>query len=359
MKITYEDLSTPAVDAVLAREEEEAAGRIGATPGQAGTAEVSLIHKAWFNLMIAGTVGAFAAWAMLEPGIVESAKSTEPSAALVLLFPSVAAFCGLAIGATEGLLARNFGRAAKGAGVGLLVGFAGGFGALIIAGILISVMAPIIVSMIGREALTDIPHHAVQAVLAGILLRSPAWAVVGIAAGIGPGIALKSAKLLKNGVVGGLIGGLIGGVLFDPINFIVSHGTMESGAGSSRAIGICIIGACSGAMIGLVDMLTRDAWLLMTAGPLKGKQFTVYNNPTLIGSSPKCDIYLFKDEAIDPTHAAIHTVRDGFELEDLSASTGVLVNGRKIKRQRLVAGDRIQIGKVELVYAEREKRARA
>ena len=66
----------------------------------------------------------------------------------------------------------------------------------------------------------------------------------------------------------------------------------------------------SGLFVGLVESLTKDAWLLMIVGPLKGKQFIVYKNPTRIGSSPKCEIYLFKDPAIDPFHATINILRD-------------------------------------------------
>lgn len=355
MRITHQDLDNPEVDAVIQRQAEEAAGRVGGSVGQGAPAEVSLIHKSWFNLLIAGALGAFAAWAIIEPNIVETPGSDNLNAAIVLLFPSVAACVGLTVGAAEGLLARNYGRAAKGAIVGLLIGFFGSFVALFAAGLLFMVMIPMVISLMGHPSQSQLKQHPGQIVLLGMLLRGPAWAIVGSVAALGPGIAAKSGKMVKNGLVGGIIGGLIGGLLFDPINYLVSGGTMESGAGLSRAIGLVAIGAFAGLMIGLVEMLSRDAWLIMTAGPLKGKQFTVFNNPTVLGSSPQCDVYLFKDEAIAPKHAAIHIVRDGYELEDISGTSGVYVNGRQVRRQRLVNGDRIQVGQVELVYTERER----
>jgi hypothetical protein len=189
-----------------------------------------------------------------------------------------------------------------------------------------------------------------------MISRSIAWAILFIAVGLGPGIALKSKKMAMNGFVGGMIGGAIGGLLFDPINYFISGGTMMKSAGLSRAIGFTVVGACAGLMIGLVETLAKEAWLLMTAGPLKGKQFIIYRNPTLIGSSPRCDVYLFKDPAVTEVHAAIHLVRDGYELEDKATQSGTFVNNVQIKKKRLVNGDQIRIGSALFVYSEKEKK---
>ena len=94
----------------------------------------------------------------------------------------------------------------------------------------------------------------------------------------------------------------------------------------------------------------------MTAGPLKGKQFIIYRNPTLIGSSPRCDIYLFKDPVVEEAHAAIHQIRDGYELEDKGSKSGTYVNNVRVKRKRLVSSDQIRIGNALFVYSEREKK---
>jgi hypothetical protein len=177
-----------------------------------------------------------------------------------------------------------------------------------------------------------------------------------MALGLGPGIAVKSKKMVLNGFLGGMLGGLIGGLLFDPVNYLVSGGTLDTGVEVSRAVGSCAVGAGVGVMIGLVEMLTKDAWLLMTAGPLTGKQFIVYNNPTLIGSSPKCEVYLFKDPAIDPFHAAIHKMRDAYEIEDRNSGSGTYVNGERVTRRSLVNGDEIRIGRTVFAYSERAKR---
>ena len=65
-------------------------------------------------------------------------------------------------------------------------------------------------------------------------------------------------------------GGLLGGLLFDPIETFVS-GRDRADAGQSRMISFTVIGVTVGLMIGLVELLARDAWLAMTQGPLRGK----------------------------------------------------------------------------------------
>jgi pSer/pThr/pTyr-binding forkhead associated (FHA) protein len=40
------------------------------------------------------------------------------------------------------------------------------------------------------------------------------------------------------------------------------------------------------------------------------------------------------------------------ELEDLTSTNGTLVNGRRVKHATLRVGDRVQVGRVELVVGE-------
>lgn len=359
IRISYDDLKSPKVDEILARQAEESSLRRGAGTISDEMKKVRLIHKSWFNLMIAGLVGALSAWALVEPSFKDSVEpgETNTSAAILMLL-SVGGLTGLMIGSVEGILARNFRRAVKAGIVGLAVGFGGGLLSLIVAGIVAQIIIPLGVAIIGREAAIDPAHHFSGFMLI-VIVRSLIWTVVCMTVGLGPGIGLKSKQLTLNGFLGGMIGGAIGGLLFDPVNYVVSGGTLESGVAVSRALGFAVVGVTTGFMIGLVEMLTKDAWLLMTEGHLKGKQFIVYKNPTVIGSSPKCEVYLFKDPSIEPMHAAIHTIRDGYEIEDMNSSSGTLINGRKIRRQRLISGDTIQIGETKFVYSEKEKKAQA
>jgi pSer/pThr/pTyr-binding forkhead associated (FHA) protein len=107
--------------------------------------------------------------------------------------------------------------------------------------------------------------------------------------------------------------------------------------------------------MGVVEEMLKDAWLRVEQGALAGKQFVLYKNPTVIGSSPKCEIYLFKDPGIEPRHAAIHVVQNRREIEDLSSPQGTFLNNQSIVRHRLQDGDRIRVGKTVFHYLEKRK----
>ena len=157
-----------------------------------------------------------------------------------------------------------------------------------------------------------------------------------------------------NGLLGGVLGGLLGGLVFDPINYVFT--SADGQALVSRGIGFTLIGLMVGLFVGIVEQWTKSAWLLMKAGPLAGKQFVVFRNPTVLGSAPKADVYLFKDEAIEPRHALIHDRGGRFEIEDMDTADGTYVNGIPVRRQVLKSGDQIVLGKTVLEFALKESK---
>lgn len=317
-----------------------------------GNVKSALVHQSWFNLLIAGFLGAFLAWTLIEPYFDDDlAEGPRAIAQGFLLLSSVGGLAGLFIGTTEGLLARNYSRALKSGLYGLAVGFLGGLISTFVASISMGIILLIGVMFVG-EAITD-PTRNFWAFFVLIVARGIAWTLAGMTVGLGPGIALKSEQMVLNGFLGGMIGALIGGVLFDPINYLVSGGTFETGVEVSRCIGLSIIGAGAGLMIGLVERVTKRAWLLMIEGPLQGKEFILFKDVTMMGSSPKCEIYLYKDEAVEPCHAKIEKIRDGYEILDNKTAVGLSVNGANLTRKKLMTGDEIKIGKVRFVYSER------
>lgn len=183
--------------------------------------------------------------------------------------------------------------------------------------------------------------------------RSLIWGVYGLGFGLGPGAAMRSKKLLINGLMGGVLGALLGGALFEPICKLFAGATFGGQALMSRAIGFSFVGLSTGLMIGLVEQLAKDAWLLMRVGPLSGKQFILYKDPTAIGSSPKCEIYLFKDPDVEPRHALIRKTGTSHEIEDTGTPNGTYVNGQQVRRQILKDGDQIVIGQSLLEYSEK------
>ena len=289
---------------------------------------------------------------MLEPFFndnPEAKRSAAETVVMFLFFPTVAAGIGLMLGAVEGLVNRNPLRALICSLVGLGIGFGGGLLSIFVAGIISGIMHAISEGMQPNRAPGEMPHGIAFLIL--MMGRAAAWAVASIPAGIGQGIALREKKVVLNGLLGGVLGGLLGGLLFDPISLIF---IINGKATVSRGIGFAVIGALVGLFVGLVEQWTKTAWLLMKAGPLAGKQFVIYRNPTVLGSSPKADIYLFKDAAIEPHHALIHNLGGRFTIEDCDTPDGTYVNGLPIRKQVLQPGDQIVLGKTVLEYSVRD-----
>jgi len=266
----------------------------------------------------------------------------------LLFFSIVAGMIGLFIGAIDGFICRLPSRALLSGVVGLLVGLVGGF--------ITNMLAEVIYSPITAFAEKQAAHATSWSTFSFVIQmmgRSLAWAMAGVAMGIGQGIALRSKRLLLYGLLGGIVGGLLGGLLFDPIDMLLLGGDKVS-AHWSRLIGLAVVGASVGAMIGVVELLARDAWLRMTQGPLTGKEFLIFKDVMNIGSSPRSDIYLFNDPQVAEQHAVIRTIGDECEIEPRSTTHAVLLNNRTVTRSRLRHGDNVTIGRTMFVFQRRK-----
>jgi hypothetical protein len=312
-----------------------------------------VLYWSYFYLSLASGLGAFLAWAILEPFFDDSLIAAGQFELVdLLLFPTVIGFIGLFLGAAEGIMCRNVRRAVVCAAVGLGVGFGGGLIALFLAEILFAIMMAVAVSFMDNPQQPQRPTGIAMLIL--MMGRAGAWAIAAIPAGLGQGIALREKKVALNGLLGGVLGGLLGGLLFDPIEYAFM--APDGQATLSRAVGFTVIGLMVGLFVGIVEQWTKTAWLLMKAGPLAGKQFIIHRNPTVLGSSPKADIYLFKDEAIEPQHALIHDRGGRFEIEDQGTADGTYINGIPVQKRILQAGDQIVLGKTVLEFSLVESR---
>jgi len=274
--------------------------------------------------------------------------SARSHAAGLLIFALVAGMVGLFIGAADGLVCRLPRRALLCGVVGLLVGLVGGFISSIIANL---VYAPL--SELANKQMSETGSLSTFGFVIQVIGRSLAWCLAGMAMGLGQGIALRSKRLLIYGLLGGTIGALLGGLLFDPIDLIVL-GPDKPSAHWSRLIGLGVIGAVVGAMIGIVELLARDAWLRMTQGPLTGKEFLVFKDVMKIGSSPRSDIYLFNDSLVVADHATLRAVGDECEIEAKHSTYPVMINNRAVPRGRLRHGDNVTIGRTSFVFQRRK-----
>jgi hypothetical protein len=347
--ITNDDLKDPAIDDIvnLQRSIQTQGGQ------RVDDIKTPFYYNPIFYYMVAGAIGALAVWGMLEPFYDDEADDI-PFISTYLLFGPIAGMLGLAIGLVYGIVNQNVKQAlycgVVGAGVGLGVTILTTF----IAQILFGITTMIAVSMIDESQVVpgEFPFRGV-AFFIMMCGRGIAWSVVAMGAGLGLGIALKSKKLMLNGFVGGMIGGLLGGLFFDPISRFISTGTHD--AWLSRGVGFLAVGTFVGFFIGLFENLSKEAWFLMLKGPLAGKQFIIFKSPMLVGSSPKSDIYLFKDADIAPLHATIGKSGSRYLLKDEGSDKGTFVNGRKIDKYVLQPNDTITIGEAVLRYAEKQK----
>jgi hypothetical protein len=70
----------------------------------------------------------------------------------------------------------------------------------------------------------------------------------------------------------------------------------------------------------------------------------------VIGRSRDCEVVL-EDAGISRRHAAVHPTAEGWTIEDLGSTNGVLVNGRAINGAHLLApGDRLELGSTEILF---------
>jgi hypothetical protein len=94
---------------------------------------------------------------------------------------------------------------------------------------------------------------------------------------------------------------------------------------------------------------TATAWLVATAGPTKGKTFTVAASGATIGRLPEHEVYI-PDERLSREHARIDYREGRYWLQDLGSMNGTALNGSLLSgEQPLQSGDTIELGSSKLV----------
>jgi len=343
LKITLEDLekvsvvdSGPSATAAATGAAREY-GHI-ASPGSESVVEdqgkANFLVKAWFYLGIAGLLGALVGWALCEPWFLDGGGRRWGN---LMILPFVVMFMCFGFGAAESIVERSARKAVWRGLLSLVLGFVGGFLFDRVAN-LIFVITVAVVSQLGVQTARN-PAFWVA--------RGLAWMVFGIAGGVVYGLVDQSGKKIQYGILGGVIGAGLGGMIFDPI-------AMATKAGApSRAVGFVLFGLATGVAMGIVESALKDRWLYVASGPLAGKQFILYKQLTVIGSSQQSDIYLFKDTSILPRHGSIE-LRGAQTF--LHAEGPVYVSGQSAKNRALQTGDLIQIGRYAFHFRERQRK---
>ena len=306
-----------------------------------------------FFTPLAGLFGGLTTWLILEPWLDDN---SEKNAAWFLFFPMTATLIVLYIFLADAIASRRFisniGRWFSGVGFTLLFSFV----AFIPVGLLFQLI-PILPGFSEIAGITDITLWPSSFFISFIILRSIGWAIFGGALGLGMNLIKSTKGQRRASVMGGLVGGLLGGLLFDPINRFLIPSTEQGDI--MRLAGLSMVGLSVGIFVALSEQLGRDGWIRVLTGPLRGKAFILYHNPTIIGASPSANIYLFKDPKIAPEHVALQRVGNGYELIQRRTDAPVSVNNVPVHRRRLVSGDQIILGDTILLFEERAKKRTA
>jgi hypothetical protein len=189
-------------------------------------------------------------------------------------------------------------------------------------------------------------------VLAGILIGASIGAFDLLQALFSGRGATGSFRKMRNGVYGGLLGGLIGGL---PYTFLIHSPTLQN---SGLTIGLVLLGGAIGLMIGLAQVILKEAWLTVEDGFRAGRELLLTKDETTIGRSESCDLGLFGDSSVARVHARILVKNHRYFIAHAAVEGETLVNEEPVgdKPRTLRSGDLLRIGKCVLRFGERHKR---
>jgi len=181
------------------------------------------------------------------------------------------------------------------------------------------------------------------------------WTIMGLCIGSIEGVYERSRRKLRNGLIGGGLGGLIGGLLFDPMSSAVA-----SGAGyASRATAFVILGVAIGCLIGLVQVVLREAWLTVLDGYRPGRQTILSQTESILGRGEWVTLPFMGSFGTDLEMEHLRIVRhaDGrYYAEDKNVKEPTMVNQDRIQgRCFLNDGDVIRIGNNKVRFNEKVK----
>lgn len=91
-------------------------------------------------------------------------------------------------------------------------------------------------------------------------------------------------------------------------------------------------------------------WILRTTDGIPEKTFRILpGGVRTIGRAVGAD-FIVDAALVSRVHCRVTAMDDGgLEVHDLDSTNGTFVNGRRVGTARLAAGDRVQVGRVELI----------
>jgi hypothetical protein len=176
------------------------------------------------------------------------------------------------------------------------------------------------------------------------LPRGFGWLVMGLAVGSVEGLYERSGSKLRNGMIGGALGGLIGGSLFMPIQHWIAHGSGMA----SRATAFVILGMAIGALIGLVQVVLKQAWLTVLDGYRAGRQLILSQPTTMLGRGDHLSLPFIgpMNRDLESEHVKIARQANGsYLVEDNHSKLGTRLNNQPLLHPAVLKdGDVIKFG---------------
>ena len=199
---------------------------------------------------------------------------------------------------------------------------------------------------------------------AQVVGRVLVFTLMGVFVGAAIGASSLNPRKALQGAIGGLVGGAVAGVLFDligailgPVILAMRHQTEGEVGGPSRVVGWIVLGGMVALMIGLVDRLTRSAWLRQEFGRNEFKEWPLDAAQNFVGRGETCHVILRGDPAVAPVHASIARQGAHYVLSDAGTPAGTLVNGHRVGQVALNPGDVVGIGSAALRFMTKSAQA--
>jgi hypothetical protein len=169
-------------------------------------------------------------------------------------------------------------------------------------------------------------------------------------------------RKIKSGLVGGMLGGILGGTV--SLLLRSSWGNLFADRPSDllwspSAAAFAALGACIGLMIGLAQVILKEAWVRVEQGMRLGRELILARDLITIGRAEGCDLGLFGDRDVEKVHAHIYRQGNSFVLDDAGTPGGTWVNNERLAAPHvLCSGDVIRVGHYQLRFGERARKAR-
>jgi pSer/pThr/pTyr-binding forkhead associated (FHA) protein len=313
------------------------------------------MSKIFAITMLAGIAG-LAAWAICEPFSPPTFVDPRWAAWSTIFSLLLGIFIGGCLGGFSGASQGSRAHFYRGLAVGGLLGGIGGVVGLKIGSALVFALFG---SGVFGTAVSEGAALPIR-VLARTLVFVPMGAILGLTYGLGS----KSLPRAIQGMIGGIIGGGVAGLLFDFVGEIfgdvqlASQGLTAGEVGAlPRALTSILTGAGIGLFAGIVEALSRKAWIRLELGRNEGKEWIVDAQQTFIGRSESAHIPLFGDSNVQPMHACIVRDRGTYRLVDGGSPMGIGVNGIRVPEAILNHGDTINIGGFSLRFLMKDQSA--